>query len=96
MTAAKPIPFDYELVTVADSAVGLTAATYAGAYKAVCTLEDAPIRICVDGTTPSADAIGHLVQIDDVINLKTPEEITAFLAIRTGSTSGKLRATYYR
>jgi hypothetical protein len=83
----------FESVTVAASAVGLTADTYGAATKAEMTLETAQIRVRKDGTNPTSSD-GHLVEIGDTIMLKSAADIAAFKAIRTGSVSGVLKITY--
>ena len=82
----------HEAITVAGTAVGLTAATIVGSNKAVLTVEVAPIRFTVDGTTPTA-SVGHLAQVGDVIKLDSEDELRKFRAIRTGA-SGTIMATY--
>ena len=87
-------PFDYESITVADSAIGLTAAKYLDAERAEITLETAQIRFRVDGTDPTSSE-GHLVEVGDVITLNSAAQISDFSAIRTGNTSGVLKVTYF-
>ena len=87
-------PFDYESITVADSAIGLTAAKYLDAEHAEITLETAQIRFRLDGTDPTSSE-GHLVEVGDVITLNSAAQIAIFRAIRTGSTSGVLKVTYF-
>jgi|LGVE01.1.fsa_nt_gb hypothetical protein len=87
--------FNYESITVADAAIGLTPAKYAGAVRAEITLETADIRYRKDGTDPASDE-GHPVRIDDTIVLRSATDIVTFKAIRTGSTSGVLKVTYLR
>lgn len=84
---------NYESVTIADSAIGLTSGTYGTATKAEITLETAQIRVRKDGTNPSSSE-GHLVEIGDTILLKSAADLATFKAIRTGSTSGVLKVTY--
>lgn len=88
------IPVDYESITVADSAIGCTAGTYLDATRAEFTLETAQIRIRDDGTNPASDE-GHLVGVGDTIVLNSAAQIANFKAIRTGSTSGVLKVTYF-
>ena len=85
---------DYESITVADSAIGGTSATYLTATRAEMTLETAQIRIRVDGTDPTSSE-GHLVEVGDVIVLTSASQISNFKAIRTGASSGVLKVTYY-
>ena len=87
-------PFAHETLTVADTAVGLTSATYSDATRAEMTLETAQIRVWDDGTAPTA-SVGMLVEIGDTIVLNSAAQIANFKAIRTGTTSGVLRVTYF-
>lgn len=86
----------FETVTVTGTATTLTPPTYDCLYKqtkAIITVEVANIRVRTDGTAPTA-AVGHLVNIGDVIELDSIEDITSFQAIRTGDTSATLSVTY--
>ena len=87
-------PFAHETLTVADTAVGLTSATYSDATRAEMTLETAQIRMWADGTDPTASA-GILVNVGDTIVLNSAAQIANFKAIRTGSTSGTLSIQYF-
>jgi len=88
------IPFAYESITVADTAIGGTAGTYAHATRAEMTLETEQIRVRVDGTAPASDE-GHLVEVGDAIILDSAAQIANFKAIRTGASSGTLKVTYF-
>jgi len=88
------IPFAFESITVAATAIGGTALTYTDATRAEMTLETAQIRFRFDGTNPTA-AEGHLVEVGDLVILKSAAQIANFKAIRTGGTSGVLKATYF-
>ena len=83
----------YETVTVAGTAIGLTAATYLTATKAEMTLETAQIRVRKDGTSPTSSE-GHLVGVGDVIVLNSAADLATFKAIRTGTVSGVLKVSY--
>ena len=90
--------YDTEAVTVTDTAGGLTKSKYLTAppgVAAVLTVETAPLRYLVDGTTPTAST-GHVANPTSAILLRNPSELDNFSAIRTGSTSATLRVTYYR
>ena len=87
-------PFAYESITVANSAIGLTSGTYSDATRAEMTLETAQIRFRMDGTNPTSSE-GHLVEVGDTITLDSAAQIADFLAIRTDSTSGVLKVTYF-
>lgn len=86
---------DSETITV-DNTVGgkaLTTAKIAGCTKAFITVEDAQLRWTVDGTAPTT-TVGHIANPYDIIDLVSAEDMAAFRAIRTGSTSAKLYCTY--
>lgn len=91
--AVEPDASAFESITVADTAIGLTSATYGTATKAEMTLETASIRVRKDGTNPASDE-GHLLQVGDTISLKSAADLATFKAIRTGATSGVLKVTY--
>lgn len=91
-----------ESITVADTAIGITAAyiptTQSGCWgwsqqKAYCTLETAQVRFWSDGTTPTS-SVGHIMNAGDNLTLNSCSEMYGFKAIRTGATSGVLRCTY--
>jgi hypothetical protein len=90
-------PVAYESVTVANTAIGLTASSTAAPIRnaATLTLETAQIRFRVDGTDPTSSE-GHLLEIGDTLELCNQEEVKNFKAIRTGSTSGVLKVSYFR
>lgn len=95
-----PSGFAFETITVANSAIGCTAATAnpsnaPGAVRAVMTLETAQIRYRYDGTDPTS-TVGHLLEIGETLVLEGADNIRRFKAIRTGSTSGALSTTYER
>lgn len=85
--------FAYEAVTVADTAIGLTASTYtAEAQVAFCTLETAEIRYRLDGGTPTT-SVGHpLSPLQSMVLMGY--QIPKLKAIRTGSVSGSLKCSY--
>lgn len=85
----------HEAVTVDDTAggVALTAATIIPFNRAFLTVETAAFRFTVDGTAPTT-AVGHLAQPGDVIKLSSNDELTRFRAIRQGSVSATVMASY--
>lgn len=93
--------FAYESITVAATAIGLTATTLEGAstgppaLRAVVTVENAEIRIRYDGTDPTATE-GHTASPGDSITIEGAEDLRAFRAIRTGAVSGLLKVSYER
>ena len=84
---------NYESVTVANSAIGLTAGTYGANVYALITCETAQIRFRIDGTNPTASE-GHVLNPGDILRLNSNADIAAFKAIRTGSVSGVIKVTY--
>ena len=60
-----------------------------------CTLETAQIRYTLDGTAPTT-TVGHLLEIGDTLTIQGRDNIVRFRAIRTGSTSGTIMATFFR
>lgn len=87
-------PLDHETITVADSAIGLTPATYLDAERAEMILETAQIRMWTGGAAPTA-SVGRIVEVGDTIILNSRAQVAGFKAIRTGSTSGKLSVEYF-
>ena len=93
--------FAGEAITVADTAIGFTAATFqpatapGAASGAFITVETAQIRFRFDGTDPSA-TVGHIAEIGDVIKLNSAQDCVYFRAIRTGATSAVIHCTYLR
>lgn len=85
---------NHETVTVAGTAIGITATASEGVlpHAALITVEAAQISATVDGTTPTA-TVGHLIEVGDSITLTDRGEVMRFLAIRTGGTSATLKVT---
>lgn len=84
----------YESLTIAGTAVPLTAAAYGDCPNALCTVETASIRWTVDGTTPVAGGPGHLATAGEVIELHSIGEVRGFRAIRETGVSAVLRCSY--
>lgn len=84
---------DYEAITVAGTAVGLTASEISGHDLAFISLESGQIRFRLDGIEPTASE-GHILEIGDVLELVGSDVLANFKAIRTGSDSGTLRCSY--
>ena len=89
------VPYDYESITVADSAIGLTSAKFLLAQSVEMTLETAQIRVRFDGTNPSSSE-GHIIDVGSVIHLNEASQLSRFNAIRTGAASGGLKVTYFK
>lgn len=82
---------NYETITVAGTAIGITAGTMIANSEnyGVLTVETATIRFTTDGTTPTA-SVGHLAPAGSKITLDTAKEVNAFRAIRTTGTSASV------
>jgi len=92
------VPYAYESLTVADTAIILTAAVYAQtdyAIKAFITLEDAQIRWRIDDVNPTASE-GHLFEAGQNLMLESSDAVKQFRAIRTGASNGIIKVTYLR
>ena len=87
-------PLNHEAVTVAGTAIGITATASDGILPAAAmiTVESADIRYTVDGTTPTS-TVGHLALPGAIIELKDRGEVSNFLAIRTGGVSATIHVT---
>jgi len=99
-------PYQFESVTVTDSATALTASYYKdsgsvdtnakrGAVRAVITVETAQLRYRYDGSDPTS-SVGHILNIGDVLVLVGPDALANFRGIRTSGTNAVLRVTYER
>ena len=84
----------FEAITVADAAIGLTAATLKLSLTAEITVENGPIRFRTDGTAASA-TVGHLLQDGDVLYLDNPSELTNLSMFRDGAISGDISVSYF-
>ena len=94
------VPYDFEQVTVAGVAIGLTAAkvtpaTGRPADYVVITVETADVRCRVDGTAPTA-TVGDLLPVGSSVALVGWPSINGLSCIRTGATSATLDVSYYR
>ena len=65
------------------------------ALSATITVESAQMRWTKDSTAPTSTT-GHLANVGAVIFLDNPRDLWNFRAIRTGSTSATIQATYHR
>ena len=83
----------FETLTIEGTGLGFTAATIAGLSHAVVTVETAPVRFRLDGTAPTA-SVGHLLNIGDVLEFDSPEQLAGVLFIRTTGTSATLSCSY--
>ncbi len=94
----KLIPFDFETITVADTAIGLTASKLASSpkpKKVFITVETAEIRYRYDGTAPT-DTVGHLTLPNDILTFEGFSQLNNIKFIRTTATSATLQVSYLR
>ena len=80
----------YEQITVADTAIGITAAITAGMSACGVRLETAQVRWRIDAA-PTA-SVGTLLEVGDTLLITRIEEARRVTFIRTGGTSGLLNA----
>lgn len=89
--------FDFETITVADTAIGITASILAVTPKpkmAIFTAETAQMRYRMDGTDPTA-TVGHILNANASLVLEGTLQLNNTKFIRTGS-SGKLQVSILR
>lgn len=96
----SPQPFAFEQITVSNSAIGFTTATYAPtgqlpASLAYITLETNPIRFRNDGTNPTA-SVGHLVNPAQTIEVCGTLAVSQMRMIRQGAADGTAMVSYLR
>jgi len=96
---APYVPFDHETITVSSSAVGLTQSKFSNylssKLRAFITCEGAQIRFWLDGTAPTSTD-GHLLEAGQNLTIDSPDALTKFKAIRTGTTDATLRVSYFK
>ena len=87
--------FAKESITVTNAAaIGFTRDTLDSALEVLLTVEDNPIRVWYDGSTPTT-SVGHLLSAGDSMVLTGGIAALNFLAIATGA-NATLRVTYSR
>ena len=94
----KLIGYDSEEITVADTAIGLTAAKLTTATKpkeVFIQCETAQCRYYYHGSNPTSSS-GYLLNPYDTVRIKGTVNLNNFRAIRTGSSSAKLTVCYER
>ena len=93
VASAQSFVISHESLTIANTAVGISAAVHTVSdqkvSKCVGRLETAQVRYWSDGTAPTA-SVGILLEVGDVITLNNWATIKNFRAIRTGAVSGVL------
>jgi len=89
--------FAFETITVTNSAVGFTNATFSSTkvphLRAIVTVEGGIMRYRYDGTNPTA-TVGHLLGHGDTVILESGVNVDNFRAIRAGGENGTLSVTY--
>ena len=83
----------HESLTVDATVGGVGFVGHAANRYALITCETAQVRFTVDGTAPTT-TVGHLLNPGDILKLDSNADIAAFRAIRTGETSGVIKATF--
>ena len=97
----KYIPYAFETITVAATAIGLTTSTtYLNSTpkpkKVFITVESAQLRYRIDGVADPTSTVGHVMVPTQSLTLEGYSQLNNFKAIRTGSTSATLQVTYLR
>lgn len=93
--------FASETLTVAGTAIGYSTSVIPvvtgnpDVLKASFIVEGGPIRITLDGTTPTT-SVGMLFQPGDFVTIEGEKDVKNFLAIRTTATSATLYVTYFK
>lgn len=99
-----PFPGTLEMITVADTAVGLTSTTYkpttthlsgAQPFYALVSVTAADIRYTMDGTTPVGATTGHLLANGDSMVVSGLPAIMGLSMIRDGSVSALVAVTCF-
>ncbi len=84
----------HESLTVDATVGGVGFVGHAANRYAFITCETAQVRFTIDGTAAPTTTVGHLLNPGDILKLDSNADIAAFRAIRTGATSGVLKATF--
>lgn len=90
----RPSPAGRERLTVDATAGGVSLTVPTSARYCNIRLETAQIRFTVDGSTAPTTTVGRIMGVGEILVLESGEEMAAFAAIRTGSTSGVLDIEY--
>ncbi len=94
-------PIGFERIVISSTAVTPTAseagtdALYLGPSNALITVEDNPIRLTYDGTTPTS-TIGHYVEAGDSIRVNGSISIQNLKFIRATGADAVAQVTYER
>ncbi len=90
----RPAPAGRERLTVDATGGGVSLTRASGAKYANMRLEGAQIRFTLDGSTAPTSSVGRILEVGEILELDSVEEIAAFAAIRTGAVSGTLDVEY--
>jgi hypothetical protein len=84
---------DFESITVSTVAKTITS-TLIDQHPdfGLVTVESAPVRFRLDGTAPTA-AVGHVLEVGDVLELRGMGELSKFQAIRRDGVDATLRVS---
>ena len=85
--------YAYESITVAGTAIGFTAATMDQAVEALVTVEAGAVRFRADGTDPTA-AVGHVLEVGDVLKVRSQNDLQKIRFIRRDAVSATLRVSF--
>ena len=85
--------FSFENLTVSSTGVGFTSATVALANYARVYVDDADVRMRLDGTVPTA-TVGELIPRDSVVLLQSQDEVNRARFIRTSGSDATLMAQF--
>jgi len=97
-TIGKLFGYDTEEITVADTAIGLTAGKLTTAIKpkeVFIQCETAQVRYYYDSTTPTSSS-GFVLNPFDNVRMRGITNLTNLRFIRTGAVSAKLTICYER
>ena len=83
----------FEEITVSNTALPLTAATYGTLNRALLTVAGANMRFKVDGGTATSEE-GHILYDGDEVTLTSVDELVNFSAIRDDSADVELSCSY--
>ena len=99
LSATIALGAECETITVADTAIGFTTATYQVPVgytnvEAFCSLETAQIRIFWDDDTSPTSSVGIVMNAGNTFKMNNNYDMPYFRAIRTGASSGTLTCCY--
>lgn len=82
-----------ESLTVSNTSVGLTEATFGNLTHAFITCEVAAVRFWLDGTAPTA-TVGHNLEVGDTLELESEPQLQNVRFIRRDGVDSTLRCSY--